>query len=153
MYRRAPAQGRAISWAVIIVFTLVASISNASWQCPDGTPCPNSCSMMRAHPSAHGSRPGEAHCSRCPAETTVMTVGHGLPGCTTPRCIFRSNDRPDASISRGVTIPLASADLIPVAPVEAPQAAAVFVDRYNLGFFPQHFLRSHFGRSPPTAII
>ena len=142
---------RPISLLVAIVFALAASTSSASWQCMDGKFCPAGCTMMRAQHSASATRKG-ATCSACPAEATAIVVDHGAPGCTTPRCVFRSGVRPDVSLSGGTTVPFASPALLPVVGAPAPSIPSAAVRSADLGFFPQHFLRSPSGRSPPSVL-
>jgi hypothetical protein len=131
------------AWLLSVAFGLMASVSQASWQCLDGHPCPPGCTMQHMgeaanrNPSAprpaccvsRESTPARAagHCAKCADAKPSNSRIKG--GCTSPICVKRIADKPHASGPVHVDLIFdfdSTAVLLPEpAHALAPEAAAV----------------------------
>ena len=149
---------RGMGWALTFAIFVMASASSASWQCLDGTPCAPDCKMLHsvvARASACAV-PVAPHCSHCPtasvAVQSIAQAGGSSCSCTTPHCVLRSTDRPVSSLQDRVDFPSPVAALTPLPVAVTPRATTTFSVVAPLEFFPQRFLRPHFGRAPPVLL-
>ena len=102
---------RWVSWLLTVAFALMATVSRASWQCPDGHPCPPGCTMQHAGASPVGrarslhacclaplpaAKPGGPHCPLC--AVARPSHAHLTEQCTSPLCELHVKAKPFASV-------------------------------------------------------
>jgi len=93
-----------VAWIVSAAFLSMSVVSQASWQCLDGHPCPPGCSMQHAGEASKGSAlpaccmPKASHptpaggCRLCSTAKSSHTTK--VEGCTSPICIKQIKARP-----------------------------------------------------------
>lgn len=148
-------------WLLTLALLVMAMPSGASWQCLNGTPCPNDCPMLHKNNEASVqncsmSSVAAPHCSHCPTAPAVLLPAHKTHGttCTTPQCVVRV--RPHSTISLAdkqiLTLPMLA--LPPPSQVMAVPTASVGLSTpIALVFYPQRFLRPCAGRAPPFRLV
>lgn len=148
-----------VSWLLMLTMMALTLSSSASWQCLDGKPCNTACAMPHGLTSqavsAHDT--ATASCSHCPPVTVPVLTAMQQKGsdcvCTTPQCVLRVSERPASALQDGVKFfaPLLAMPppMVFVFPV-ATEPLTVF--QPSLCFYPQRFLRPHFGRAPPVLL-
>lgn len=148
---------RGMGWLLALALLVLAVPSGASWQCLNGTPCPSDCPMLRGIRTSLPQCAADAavHCSRChPAGPMISALSsHGQVFCTTPQCVLRVNTKPAATLRQKQAVPLPLLALPPPAPVSVLTVAVATIScPTSLPFYPQRFLRPHFGRAPPVLL-
>jgi len=96
---------RGVAWLLCVAFILMASVSGASWQCPDGHACPPGCTMQHGGEKANGAssphaccmpqnsrNPGAAHCPLCSTASAANT--QIKERCTSPICVLHVKAKP-----------------------------------------------------------
>lgn len=148
-----------VSWLLMLTMMALTLSSSASWQCLDGKLCDTACAMPHGLMSQTVSAADTATslCSHCPPATTPVLTSIQQNGsdcaCTTPQCVLRVSERPASALQDGVKFFAPLLALPPpmafVSPV-ATETVAVFSPSFC--FYPQRFLRPHFGRAPPVRL-
>ena len=105
MKRRRPHSYKWIAWILCVAFLAMSVVSQASWQCLDGHPCPPGCSMQHQGdaPKATApraccvlgpdrSRAGSAGCSLC--ASAAPSHSSSAERCTSPICVKNIKAKP-----------------------------------------------------------
>ena len=149
-----------VSWLLMLTMMALTLSSSASWQCLDGKPCGTACAMPHGLTSQAVSADNAttSSCSHCPpAAAPVVSASIQQRGsncvCKTAQCVLRVSERPASALQDGVKffVPLLAMPppVVFVSPV-ATETVAVFSPSHC--FYPQRFLRPHFGRAPPVSL-
>ena len=108
MKRRRPNSYKWIAWILCTAFLAMSVVSQASWQCLDGHPCPPGCSMQHQGEVPKGAaphaccvarpdrpRPGSTACSLC--ASAAPSHGSSVKRCTSPICVKHLKAKPHVS--------------------------------------------------------
>lgn len=146
---------RLIGWLLTFTLLILALPSDASWQCLNGTPCPQNCPLIGQ--SAPVSQPGVqpvAHCAKCHFAPTLAPPPGRETRCTSSPCILRIHTKPAASLSAKIIhFPPVLALPPPSTPISffCSETAPVSFPLPFL-FYPQRFLPPYVGRAPPVSL-
>jgi hypothetical protein len=98
MQKRQPLNRRLTAWLLMAALVFSVASSGASWQCLDGHPCPPGCKMT-SNPTAASTRSccqtAKKNCPMCAGASAAPHSGVRM-GCTSPICVVRFKDKPDA---------------------------------------------------------
>ena len=158
---------------ILLTFALlfVALPSGASWQCLDGTPCPDNCPMLSSSRPIAGSCANVSgmHCSLCASQAAVcvphrahlVVSGHSgrafserLLSCPTSHCVLRAAERPASVLQSGVEFPAPLLALPPPSPFVSSLpclSSSISFTAFSI-FHQQHSLSAASGRAPPIVL-
>jgi hypothetical protein len=150
---------RWIGWLLTLAMVALTLSANASWQCLDGKPCDPACAMPHGLTSQPISavETATSSCSHCPtaAASALASIQQNVSdcACTTPQCVLRVAERPASTLQDGVKFFAPLLAMPPPAVLVSPVATeTIAVFQPSLCFYPQRFLRPHFGRAPPVLL-
>ena len=142
-----------LGWVLALTLVVMASASNASWQCPDGTLCHDhaSCqnkvekvSLPQASPSPH--------CSHCQTGVAPSLIKGSCLACPQPQCVLNIRNAPN--VKQVEKFHIAAPDILHAQTLafDAPIFAgvALCLTKQEFHFSPCRFLRPCLGRAPPA---
>ena len=152
------------SWILSLVLILVTSVSNATWQCPDGTPCSLDCPYLQGKTAtkSNSQKSDNPHCSQCkPAISATLfqiSLHSGVKSatpclsCSPPQCQIKISSHQIATQSEKFQIAVSHSVII------SPDAIYVFTE-FAVAIFSepnilvtQNLLRPYSARAPPLSL-
>ncbi len=101
-------QFKRASLAVIAVMLCSMLSAQLSWQCPNGTPCPDNCPMLASKLTS--TTVAVPKCSHCPTENLIASADQYDTSisayCKSSKCILKSSDKLEAVRSDVTKIPV-----------------------------------------------
>jgi|GEM_PF-5640093 len=150
MNRRKEFNRRTVALLLTLILSVLTLGNGGTWTCPDGTPCPPDCPLLYPQTAKTASA---VHCSQCPMPgETAVAQSVASVRCPSKHCSLSIKNAPLTSLQERTTHFYIAAILPDIPTVFAPETKIAVYETRPLDFFPQRFLRSHYGRAPPILL-